>query len=263
MTTVHIDMRDPVTGDAVDNIALTFTPTRCLDGVGVVPTKRVTLNAGQADVELLATDDPTYGTEPWAYRVCEYIGNADGVYRYVLVPTSAHLEYDDLEEVAPPGSSAPGSLPGGGGNELPTGGTTGQVLTKASNSDGDVEWANVAVSAGVSSVNGRTGAVTLSKADIGMLTKTDVGLSNVDNTSDDAKPVSAATAAALAGKANISHSHSEADVSGLSTDLSRRPIAYTWSGTAYVPAPGAGVYVGSTDPGSVADGSIWYDTSGA
>jgi len=41
---------------------------------------------------------------------------------------------------------------------------------------------------GVSSVNGRTGAVTLAKAD--------VGLANVDNTSDVNKPVSTAQAAA-------------------------------------------------------------------
>lgn len=44
----------------------------------------------------------------------------------------------------------------------------------------------------VSSVAGRTGAVTLAKAD--------VGLANVDNTSDAAKPVSTATQTALDGK---------------------------------------------------------------
>lgn len=44
----------------------------------------------------------------------------------------------------------------------------------------------------VTSVASKTGAVTL--------TKTDVGLSNVDNTSDASKPISTATATALAGK---------------------------------------------------------------
>jgi len=44
----------------------------------------------------------------------------------------------------------------------------------------------------VSSVNTRTGAV--------VLTKTDVGLANVDNTTDAAKPISTATAAALTNK---------------------------------------------------------------
>lgn len=57
----------------------------------------------------------------------------------------------------------------------------------------------------VSSVNGQTGAVVLGKSD--------VGLSNVDNTSDANKPVSAAQAAALAGKANTSHTHNASDIS--------------------------------------------------
>lgn len=60
---------------------------------------------------------------------------------------------------------------------------------------------------GVTSVNGRTGAVTLGK--------TDVGLSAVDNTSDANKPVSTATATALAGKAALVHTHALADVTGL------------------------------------------------
>jgi hypothetical protein len=52
--------------------------------------------------------------------------------------------------------------------------------------------------AGVTSVNTRTGAVTIDK--------TDVGLGNVDNTSDASKPISTATQTALDGKigSNIS-----------------------------------------------------------
>jgi|SRR5690625_2448630 len=59
---------------------------------------------------------------------------------------------------------------------------------------------------GVTSVNGKTGSVTLSKSDI--------GLSNVDNTSDSNKPISNATQSALSDKANQSdlQSHSN-DVS--------------------------------------------------
>ena len=49
--------------------------------------------------------------------------------------------------------------------------------------------------AGVATVNGRGGSVTLTSAD--------VGLTNVDNTSDVNKPVSAATSTALALKANL------------------------------------------------------------
>jgi hypothetical protein len=56
-----------------------------------------------------------------------------------------------------------------------------------------------AAAAPVQSVAGRTGTVTLAKAD--------VGLSNVDNTSDTNKPISSATQSALDGKAATSHTH--------------------------------------------------------
>lgn len=77
------------------------------------------------------------------------------------------------------------------GSGVPAGGATGQVLTKQSNLDLDDVWAN----APVTSVAGRGGMVTLTKADI--------GLSNVDNTSDANKPVSAATQIALNAKVQI------------------------------------------------------------
>jgi hypothetical protein len=121
-------------------------------------------------------------------------------------------------------------LPGAG---LPRGGTTGQVPVKASNNDFDVTWQNqsgggggsadwgdiggtlsdqtdlqtalnakydasnpsgyiTAAGAPVQSVAGQTGTVTLAKGD--------VGLGNVDNTSDANKPVSTATQTALDGK---------------------------------------------------------------
>ncbi|QOP66792.1 minor tail protein [Arthrobacter phage Odyssey395] len=56
-----------------------------------------------------------------------------------------------------------------------------------------------------------TGTVTLPSTTNG-LTKSNVGLSNVDNTSDAAKPVSTATQTALNGKANTSHTHASADI---------------------------------------------------
>lgn len=50
-------------------------------------------------------------------------------------------------------------------------------------------------------------------------TKLALGLDQVDNTSDVAKPLSATAIAALAGKAAASHAHTIADVSGLQTAL--------------------------------------------
>lgn len=62
----------------------------------------------------------------------------------------------------------------------------------------------------VMSVNGQTGVV--------VLTKTDVGLGNVDNTSDANKPISTATQTALDLKANITYVDSEIDA--IETSLS-------------------------------------------
>lgn len=71
--------------------------------------------------------------------------------------------------------------------------------------------ARAAAAAPVQSVAGRAGDVALSKSD--------VGLSQVDNTSDAAKPVSTAQQAALDGKAALVHAHAIADVTGLQTSL--------------------------------------------
>lgn len=61
------------------------------------------------------------------------------------------------------------------------------------------------------SVNGQIGEV--------VLTKDDIGLNNVDNTSDASKPVSSATQAALNLKSNIGHDHTISNISGLQSAL--------------------------------------------
>lgn len=68
-----------------------------------------------------------------------------------------------------------------------------------------------ASAAPVQSVAGKTGVVTLTKAD--------VGLGNTDNTSDASKPVSTAMQAALDGKANASHQHTISNITGLQAAL--------------------------------------------
>lgn len=67
-------------------------------------------------------------------------------------------------------------------------------MTSRNVQDAIAELQNIAAQGGVTSVNGKTGAVTLTKAD--------VGLGNVDNTSDANKPISTATQTALDKKAN-------------------------------------------------------------
>jgi hypothetical protein len=86
--------------------------------------------------------------------------------------------------------SADGSL------HVPATGTTnaGKVLTAGATA-GSLSWTTLPADA-VSSVAGKTGAVTLAKGD--------VGLGNVDNTSDLSKPISTATQTALDSKISTS-----------------------------------------------------------
>lgn len=119
------------------------------------------------------------------------------------------------------------------------------------------DWKEITAGGAVLSVAGKTGTVTLVKADVGLGSvdnttdaakpistatqtalnakegtvtagtisqyyrgdktwqthdKASVGLTNVDNTADLAKPISTATQTALDGKANTSHTHSSADI---------------------------------------------------
>ncbi len=58
-------------------------------------------------------------------------------------------------------------------------------------------------------------------------TKSQVGLGNVDNTSDSAKPISSATQTALNGKANTTHTHAATDVTSGTFALARLPTGTT------------------------------------
>ena len=84
-------------------------------------------------------------------------------------------------------------------------------------------------SGAVASVNGQTGVV--------VLTKSDVGLSNVDNTSDLNKPISTATQLALDGKADISHTQALSTITQSGASTGQVPI---WNGSAWVPGVPAG-----------------------
>lgn len=97
---------------------------------------------------------------------------------------------------------------------------------------------------GVVSVAGKTGVVTLVKGD--------VGLGNVDNTSDLNKPISTATQTALNGKANTSHAHAISDVTGLQTALDAKAAksSGTWT-------PSVTVNVGPTKGASATYSGTW------
>lgn len=103
---------------------------------------------------------------------------------------------------------APGYSPGAGAR-VPNGGTTGQVLKKASNANQDLVWGTVSGGGGGGTVDT---VVAGNKIDVDAtdpanpivsveaLSKSDVGLGNVDNTSDANKPVSTAQQTAIDGK---------------------------------------------------------------
>ena len=79
---------------------------------------------------------------------------------------------------------------GPAGVGVPSGGTAGQVLSKIDSTNYNTQWVDQTGGGGaVSSVNGHTGVV--------VLTKSDLSLGNVDNTSDVNKPVSTAQQTAI------------------------------------------------------------------
>lgn len=97
------------------------------------------------------------------------------------------------------------------------------------------------------------------------LTKADVGLSNVDNTSDMNKPVSTATLAALNGKSSTGHTHTPAEV-GLgnvnNTADVDKPISTATQAALNTRAPlESPVFtVGVTTPTASIAGTYLYDT---
>jgi hypothetical protein len=105
---------------------------------------------------------------------------------------------------------------------------------------------------GVTSVNTRTGAVTLSKSD--------VGLNNVDNTSDADKPVSTATASAIDYEQQLRSQGDAALQSKL--DKAMGVVVHLTDGTVARPTGfTCVVWVGSADPTNKQTNDLWIDTN--
>lgn len=137
--------------------------------------------------------------------------------------------------------------------------TTGRAVVTAT----DAAAARAAIGAGSSNLTIGTTSTTAKAGDYAP-TKADLGLSNVDNTSDASKPISSATqtalnakasstdlTAGLATKANTSHTHAIADVTNLQTTLDQKaPLASpAFTGTPTV--NGSPIGGGTTIPDSV------------
>lgn len=121
-----------------------------------------------------------------------------------------------------------------------TGGTpaSGKVLT--SDADGDATWETPAEGITDHTLLSNIGTNTHAQIDTALansashiantsnphvVTKAQVGLSNVDNTSDANKPISTATQTALDGKAAASHTHVISDTTGLQAALDGKAAA--------------------------------------
>lgn len=119
------------------------------------------VNGETGDVVITAADlgaltaelDPVFGASAAAGITSSDITAWDGKY----TKPSGGVPVSDLN------STAQSRL-------MPTGGTTGQVLAKKSNSNYDTEWVNQSGGGGaVDSVNGKTGTVVLDASDVGAL----------------------------------------------------------------------------------------------
>jgi hypothetical protein len=118
--------------------------------------------------------------------------------------------------------------------------------------DGNNRISSTGGTAGVTSVNSRTGAVTLAKSD--------VGLNNVDNTSDVDKPVSNATASAIDYE---QQQRSQADAQ-LQSALTSTMGVVVHLANANTPRPSGHAcvtWVGSVDPINKQTNDVWVDTS--
>lgn len=173
----------------------------------------------------------------------------------VVVPASgggAAVETEFPRAVGPAGPPGEPGADGTNGVGVPNGGTTGQVLAKASGADYDTEWVTGGGGGGsnppfpISDITGLqtaldgkqpldadlTSIAALTTTTFGRnqltyadssaaktalsLVKADVGLANVDNTSDLSKPISTATQTALDLKAPIANPTFTGTVSGIS-----------------------------------------------
>jgi hypothetical protein len=137
----------------------------------------------------------------------------------------------------------------------PTGATSGQVLTY----DGvKISWSTITSNGAVPSASSTSQGLVKLTGDLGGtadsptvpglstkaplanptftgnvsgITKTMVGLSNVDNTTDANKPISTATATALGGKANTTHTHVADNVTDFNTATVTAIGGKLWFGT--------------------------------
>jgi hypothetical protein len=198
------------------------------------------------------------------------------------VLTEQVIAIDVIQEPAVELTVVTGSSGTDGVGVIP-GGTTGQVLAKASNANYDTVWEDPAAGT-VASINGESGIVTLTQDDVpdgttakqytstektklaGVATgatanDTDTNLKNrANHTGSQAISTVTGLQTALDGKSATVHTHAQADVTGL-TALLALGFYYADGSTstnARPNVPGKVIWVGgTTQPANMATGDIW------
>ena len=97
------------------------------------------------------------------------------------------------------------------------------------------------------------------------VTKSDVGLSNVDNTSDANKPISTATQTALNGKSDTSHNHTTISISTSYVQSGTTSITYSQDAVYYATCATAGTtwaITGLPSSGTVASWTVELTNGG-
>lgn len=154
---------------------------------------------------------------------------------------------------------------GGGSGSVPAGGTTGQVLTKNSGTDYDVGWASDTDTSSVTSLNTKTGDLTLSPgtgiaiATVGSTitisntgasytlpdaTTSAIGGVEIDQAPASGHPIAITLAGYLASLTNLTHGNLAAAAGILLSQLGQSGAASgqvpQWNGSAWVPATVSG-----------------------
>jgi hypothetical protein len=188
------------------------------------------LTDGRFSVELAATDDADLQPPGWGYTIVIDVDRTRYAFTAFVPAAGSPHNLFELTPVSPVDPLLP---------DVKT------VNNIGPDEDGNVDLG--AISAPVTSVAGKIGAVTLVKAD--------VGLALVDNTPDASKPVSSVQQTALDGKSPTGHNHNSvyaalvhghliADVSGLQAALDSKPAKPVYT-QAYITSGNINLNTGS------------------
>lgn len=136
--------------------------------------------------------------------------------------------------------------------ELFIGGPNGNLQVPVLGSDGKIQTGQLPdmdydPAGSAAAVQTNLTSHTNNKSNPHSVTKAQVGLGNVDNTSDANKPISTATQTALNGKANTSHTHAAGDITSGTLSVARGGTGQTTLTPAVTTKGVRQIYAGTSD----------------